>query len=78
MPAGPDPAAVRGRRTPGRAAGLRARALYVVPDFANPSGASMPTAARRRLLDVAAEEDLLVIEDNPYGFFTGRYDRGPR
>jgi (S)-3,5-dihydroxyphenylglycine transaminase len=41
-----------------------------VPDFANPSGASMAVLNRRRLLDVAAEQDLLVIEDNPYGFFT--------
>lgn len=53
-----------------RAGGRRPAALYVVPDFANPSGVSMAVSHRRRLLDVAAEEDLLVIEDNPYGFFT--------
>ncbi|GAA2996710.1 hypothetical protein GCM10020229_06530 [Kitasatospora albolonga] len=29
----------------------------------------MPTEARTALLEVAAAEDLLVIEDNPYGFF---------
>ncbi|MGW4652445.1 aminotransferase-like domain-containing protein [Kitasatospora sp. NPDC004289] len=52
-----------------RAEGRRPRALYVVPDFANPSGTSMPTEARTALLEVAAAEDLLVIEDNPYGFF---------
>jgi (S)-3,5-dihydroxyphenylglycine transaminase len=53
-----------------RASGRRPRALYVVPDFANPSGASMAVADRRRLLDTATAEDLLVIEDNPYGFFS--------
>ncbi|HEX4705607.1 MAG TPA: PLP-dependent aminotransferase family protein [Pseudonocardiaceae bacterium] len=53
-----------------RAAGRRPRALYVVPDFANPSGVSMSVPNRRRLLDVAEAADLLVIEDNPYGFFT--------
>ncbi|WP_224281547.1 aminotransferase class I/II-fold pyridoxal phosphate-dependent enzyme, partial [Streptomyces sp. LS1784] len=53
-----------------RAEGRRPRALYVVPDFANPSGASMPVAARTGLLEVAAEEGVLVIEDNPYGFFS--------
>lgn len=52
-----------------RAEGKRPRALYVVPDFANPSGASMPVPTRRRLLDVAAEHDLLVLEDDPYGLF---------
>ncbi|MFE6865739.1 PLP-dependent aminotransferase family protein [Kitasatospora sp. NPDC057692] len=66
---GPDPAAVRAAAREVRAAGRRPRALYVVPDFANPSGTSMPVGARTRLLSTAAEEDLLVIEDNPYGFF---------
>ncbi|RKE23359.1 PLP-dependent aminotransferase family protein [Streptomyces sp. TLI_171] len=52
-----------------RASGRRPRALYLVPDFANPSGVSLPPAARRRLLEVAAEADLLVLEDDPYGLF---------
>ncbi|MEU7586606.1 PLP-dependent aminotransferase family protein [Micromonospora sp. NPDC049230] len=59
-----------------RAAGLRPRACYLMPDFANPSGASIDTAHRRRLLDLAAEEDLLLLEDNPYGLFHS--DDGPR
>ncbi|MFJ3788886.1 PLP-dependent aminotransferase family protein [Kitasatospora sp. NPDC090091] len=66
---GPDPAAVRAAARAVRAGGRRPRALYVVPDFANPSGTSMPVPARSRLLDAAAEEGLLVVEDNPYGFF---------
>ena len=68
--AGPDPETVAAVAREVRAGGRRPRALYVVPDFANPSGACMPVAARRRLLEVAAESDLLVVEDNPYGFFT--------
>nr|BFD95322.1 PLP-dependent aminotransferase family protein [Kitasatospora sp. Xyl93] len=67
---GPDPAAVREAARAVRAEGRRPRALYVVPDFANPSGASMPVAARTALLEAAAEEGVLVIEDNPYGFFS--------
>ena len=67
---GPDLAAVRAAARAVRAAGRRPRALYVVPDFANPSGTSMPVAARTGLLAAAAEEGLLVIEDNPYGFFS--------
>ncbi|WP_406435400.1 PLP-dependent aminotransferase family protein [Streptomyces sp. NBC_00631] len=68
-PAGPDPEAVLAAVRAARAAGERPRAFYVVPDFANPSGASMSVAARGRLLDLAAQEDLLVLEDDPYGFF---------
>ncbi|MGW2402444.1 aminotransferase-like domain-containing protein [Kitasatospora sp. NPDC001664] len=64
-----DPAALAATVRRLRAEGRRPRALYVVPDFANPSGTSMPTEARTALLEVAAAEDLLVIEDNPYGFF---------
>jgi (S)-3,5-dihydroxyphenylglycine transaminase len=52
-----------------RADGLRPRALYVVPDFANPSGVTVPVAVRRALLDFAAQEGLLILEDNPYGLF---------
>ncbi|MEU5002611.1 PLP-dependent aminotransferase family protein [Streptomyces sp. NPDC021622] len=52
-----------------RAAGLRPRALYVIPDFANPSGTSLTEETRRRLLDAAADHAILVLEDNPYGMF---------
>jgi (S)-3,5-dihydroxyphenylglycine transaminase len=52
-----------------RAAGKRPRALYVVPNFSNPSGVSLPLATRHRLLEVAGEQDLLLLEDDPYGLF---------
>lgn len=60
-----------------RAAGLRPRACYVMPDFANPSGLSMPVAARRELLRIARETGLLLLEDNPYGLFHGESERVP-
>ncbi|MCP9946816.1 PLP-dependent aminotransferase family protein [Streptomyces somaliensis] len=68
-PAGPDPEGVLAAARAAREAGERPRAFYVVPDFANPSGTSMSLTGRRRLLRVAEEEDLLVLEDDPYGFF---------
>jgi (S)-3,5-dihydroxyphenylglycine transaminase len=68
-PQGPDPDAIRAVARKVKASGRRARALYVVPDFANPSGASMPVDARQRLLEVVADEGMLIIEDNPYGLF---------
>jgi (S)-3,5-dihydroxyphenylglycine transaminase len=52
-----------------RAGGRRPRGLYVVSNFANPSGASLSLATRRALLDVAAQHDLLILEDDPYGLF---------
>ncbi len=67
---GPEAEAVRAAAARVRAAGKRPRAFYAVPDCANPSGVSMPLAARRALLAAAADEELLIIEDNPYGFFT--------
>lgn len=66
---GLDPLSVAAVAQRVRAAGKRPRALYVVPNFANPSGVSMPVPTRHRLLEVAAEQDLLVLEDDPYGLF---------
>jgi (S)-3,5-dihydroxyphenylglycine transaminase len=60
-----------------RAEGLRPRALYVMPDFANPSGISMDLPTRRRLLALAGAEDLLLLEDNPYGLFYDGEQRVP-
>jgi (S)-3,5-dihydroxyphenylglycine transaminase len=54
-----------------RARGLRPRICYLLADFANPSGHSIDMPLRRRLLDIAAREDLLLLEDNPYGIFHG-------
>ncbi|WP_344604164.1 PLP-dependent aminotransferase family protein [Streptomyces glaucus] len=60
-----------------RDAGRRVRACYVTPDFANPVGVSMTVADRHRLLEIAASEGLLLLEDNPYGLFHRTPDRRP-
>ena len=52
-----------------RASGRRPRALYVVSNFANPSGVSLAADVRLRLIEVAAEQELLILEDDPYGLF---------
>jgi (S)-3,5-dihydroxyphenylglycine transaminase len=66
---GVDLADLRACLARARAEGRRPRALYVMPDFANPSGLSMPVPVRRELLELAAREDILLLEDNPYGLF---------
>lgn len=68
-PNGLEPDAVAAAVRAVRAEGRRPRALYLVPDFSNPSGTVVPLEARQRLLELAAEEDLLILEDNPYGLF---------
>lgn len=60
-----------------RTAGLRPRAFYLVPDFANPTGARLDLATRRRLLAAAEAEDILLLEDNPYGLFRAEGDALP-
>jgi (S)-3,5-dihydroxyphenylglycine transaminase len=52
-----------------RASGRTPRALYVVSNFANPSGVSLAADVRRGLIEVAADQDLLILEDDPYGLF---------
>lgn len=54
--------------TTARQAGQRIRALYVAPDFSNPSGTLMSLATRHALLALAEEHDFLLLEDNAYGF----------
>ena len=50
-----------------RANGKTLKAVYVIPDFQNPSGITLSLAKRIRLLEIAKREDLLIFEDNPYG-----------
>ena len=49
------------------AAGLRPKFVYVVPNFHNPSGATMSLERRRLLAELADRYDVLVVEDDPYG-----------
>ena len=44
-----------------------AKLIYTIPTFQNPTGTTMSLAKRKRLLELAKEYDVLVIEDNPYG-----------
>lgn len=47
-------------------AGIRPKFIYVVPTFHNPTGTSISARRRRRLADLAATYEVLVIEDDPY------------
>jgi 2-aminoadipate transaminase len=54
------------------AEGRRPKFIYTIPNFQNPGGVTMSLARRRRLIEVARERELLVLEDNPYGLL--RYE----
>ena len=47
--------------------GITPKFIYVVPTFQNPAGVVMSESRRRKLIDIANEHDLIVIEDDPYG-----------
>jgi 2-aminoadipate transaminase len=47
--------------------GTKPSFLYTIPTFQNPSGRTLSTERRRRLVELAREHDLLVLEDDPYG-----------
>lgn len=49
------------------AAGLRPKLVYVVPNFHNPSGATLSLERRKLLASLADQYELLIIEDDPYG-----------
>ncbi|HTK23128.1 MAG TPA: PLP-dependent aminotransferase family protein, partial [Gaiella sp.] len=41
--------------------------LYTIPTFQNPSGRTLGEERRRRIVELSAEHDLHVLEDDPYG-----------
>lgn len=55
--------------------GLRAKYLYTIPTFQNPGGVTTTLARRERLVELAHERDLIVLEDNPYSLL--RYEGEP-
>ncbi len=57
---GLDPAAV----TPSLAS--QAKFVYLMPNFQNPTGATLPVERRKQILDTIAETGAVIFEDNPY------------
>jgi 2-aminoadipate transaminase len=55
--------------------GRRPKFIYTVPTFHNPAGVTLSLERRRELVRIAAERELLVLEDNPYGLL--RYEGTP-
>lgn len=40
--------------------------IYIIPDFQNPAGITMPESRRKEILEIAKKYDILIVEDSPY------------
>ena len=50
-----------------RAAGRKIKFLYLIPNYQNPTGVCLPADRRTEILAICREEEIFVVEDNPYG-----------
>ena len=57
------------------ASGPKPAFLYTIATFQNPSGRTLTEERRRRVVEIAREHELFVLEDDPYGLV--RYDGDP-
>lgn len=64
---GMSPEALQETITKLKAEGRKIKFLYLVPNFANPSGVTLSAERRPRILEICKREHILIIEDNPYG-----------
>lgn len=40
--------------------------IYIIPDFQNPTGVTLPRARRLEIIRIAERHDLIIVEDSPY------------
>ncbi len=45
----------------------RAKLIYTIPNFQNPTGATMSMQKRKALYELASRYNVVILEDNPYG-----------
>jgi 2-aminoadipate transaminase len=55
-----------------RASGKKVKFIYSIVNFQNPAGCTLSLARRKKMLEIAAQYDLIIFEDDPYGHL--RYD----
>lgn len=46
--------------------GKKIKFIYVIPDFQNPAGITLPDSRRIKIIELAEKYDLLIVEDSPY------------
>ncbi len=55
----------------------RVKFIYVIPDFQNPTGKTWSVDRRKKLVELANEYDVIIVEDNPYGELRFEGERPP-
>lgn len=53
------------------------KAIYVIPDYQNPTGLCWSDKRRREFMALVAKYNVIILEDNPYGeiTYTGKYHK---
>jgi len=46
--------------------GITIKFIYIIPDFQNPTGVTLPLARRLEIIRIAERHDLIIVEDSPY------------
>ncbi len=46
--------------------GIKPKFIYIIPDFQNPAGITMPESRRLEIIAIAKKYDILIAEDSPY------------
>ncbi len=46
--------------------GRKIKFIYIIPDFQNPAGITVPESRRLEIITLAEKYDLLIVEDSPY------------
>ncbi len=59
-----------------KANGEKPKFIYVIPDFQNPTGITMPESRRLEIIEIARKYDVLIVEDSPYRVL--RFDGEPK
>ena len=46
--------------------GEKPKFVYIIPDFQNPAGVTMPEWRRIEIIDICKKYDVMIVEDSPY------------
>jgi len=57
--------------------GKKVKFLYVIPTFQNPAGYTLSLERRKRIVEIAEEQDSSIVEDDPYSYLVYEGERPP-
>ena len=63
---GMDPKLLEAKLAELAAKGEQVKFMYIIPDFQNPSGVTMPEFRRKEIIEIAHKYHVLIVEDSPY------------